>query len=59
MSDMRPTDPRWDTKTDAELAKALASAQMLAASWTVSALCRRARDRAQAILAEMERRHGQ
>lgn len=56
MSDMSPTDPRWDTKTDAELSASLATAQALSAHWPNAYLRVKAKDRAQAILAEMERR---
>lgn len=56
MSDMSPVSPRWETKTDAELASALATAQGLAAHWPIASLRLKALTRAQAILAEMQRR---
>lgn len=57
MSGMRPLAPRWDTKTDAELAEALMAAQMLMASCGGSAsFLSAAHWRAISISREMERR---
>ena len=57
MSEMRAIEPRWDLKTDAELASALVTAWEIADHFASSVNCRdKALNRAMAIRAEMKRR---